>query len=364
MANTRYAVRIYDYGASFGVGTLVCEFELAKNIGYADYINDVPEAFFTISQEDPKVTLLRNHKGNKHVRIYRGTSLVWAGWLGEHEGSRDDVIFYAYGYMSDLAFLLTDWGTAYTNAQINTIVSDAWTRAKTTLTSSRLGWVTTGTIQAPVTTSGGVTAIVLPTYEMYYKNTLQLFKEMAALGIGDTTNVVRFEITPSGTFNFWKNYGDDKTFSWRYPDDVILDYRESYTPIMRANEVYAVGVNPNDDLLRTTKSRSADITANGRHTVPVFFSWVRDSTELSQAAANRLSRAARQDFDFSLTFKEEAIVPPYASGATWKIGDRIPIKLRNGITSVWSTQMVAGYQVLIVGGREKINVLMQERPGV
>ena len=64
------------------------------------------------------------------------------------------------------------------------MVSDQWIQAKTTLTNSNLAWVTTGTIQAPVTTSGGGTAIVLPSYKLFQKRILFVFREMSAIGIG------------------------------------------------------------------------------------------------------------------------------------------------------------------------------------
>lgn len=359
-----YRVQIKAFGTDFAPGSLVVEFENAKNIGYADYISDVPEAFFTIDQDDPKIRLLRGHKGNAHTLIYRDNDLVWAGWLGEHEANERDAIFYAYGYMAGTFFLATDFNVVYTNVQLDVIASDVWDRAKTDLTNSRLKWITTGTIEAPVTTSGGATPIVLPTYKAFYRKILFVLRDLVAIGTGDTTNVVLTEITPSGTFNFWKNRGSDVSLGWKYPNGPVLGFNEGYAPVIRRNELLAVGVNPNDVLLRYTASDASDFTVSGRLQEPVFFSFVRDSLELERVTKLRLARAKRTDFDLRLRFKSNTIVPPRSGGALFKIGDRAKIDIDRGVTGHNNVfQLIAGYQVLATRGSERVNVLLQERPG-
>lgn len=349
-------------GSGFGPGALIAEFKRAVNIGWADYLNDVPEAFFTVSQDDPKVSLLRTYKNKAHVRIYRDTDLVWAGVLGEWQATERDVLIYCYGYLALLHLLLSDWNVAYTNAQVNTIVSDAWTRAKTTLTSSLVGWVTTGTIEATVTTSGGGTAIVLPTYRMFYKRTLQLLREMASFSIGNTTNTVVFEITPAGTFNFWKNRGTDTSIVWEY-GKAIKGFSDSSVPILRRNDLFAVGINPNDVTLKTEIADAADITTNGRRMEPTFFTWVRDSLELDRVAKLRAKKALRDDIDLGIEFYPNQIIPAGATGAGWRLSDRVTIKIDRGITSVSALRMIMGQQVLVIRGDERVRVLAQERPG-
>lgn len=359
-----YRVQAWDMtGTGFGPGALIAEFEDAVNLGYADYINDVGEAFFTLSQDDTKVSLLRSHRYNAHIRIYRDTDLVWAGFMGEWDANERDVIFYAYSYAGLLYLYLTDWNVAYTNAQVDTIVSDAWTRAKTTLSSSLVGWVTTGTIQAPVTTSGGATAIVLPSYRLFYKRILFLLKELAALSIGQTTNVVQFEITPAGVFNFWKNAGSDLDVTWSYGGRGVKGFYDSSVPFLLRNDLYGVGINPNDVTLRDTAENAASITARGRRQEPIFFPWVRDSLEIDRVLGRRLQLALREDVEVGIEFYPDQMIPPRATGATWGIADRVNVKVDRGITSIDGQRLVSGYQVIYIRGAERVRALIQERPG-
>lgn len=359
-----YRVQVWDMtGANFGPGNLLAEFEKAKNVGWADYLLDVPEAFFTINQDDPKILKLRGYKDNAHVRIYRNNDLVWGGFLGEWDANATDTIFYAYGYVAALYLLVSGWNTAYTNAQVNTIVSDAWTLAKTGYTSSLLGWVTTGTIETPVTTSGGGVAIVLPTYRMFYKRLLFLMREMAAFSIGDTTNTVMFEITPSGTFNFWKNRGVDANVRFEYGDGRIAGFSDSTTPILRRNDILAVGINPGDALLKQEVADAADILAKGRRMEPIFFSWVRDSTELDRVSKLRAAKAKRDVVDLSLRFFPNKVLPPGATGAPYKLSDRVTAKVNRGITNLDARYLVQGAQVFWVRNQERVRLMLNERSG-
>jgi len=247
--------------------------------------------------------------------------------------------------------------------QINTIVSDYITYAKTTLTNSPAAWLTTGTIQAPVTTSGGATPISLPTYKLFWKRGLFLLHEMAALAIGNTTNQPVFEVTPTGTFNFWKNLGQDRTTRWEYGDGRVAGFAESAVPILKRTEVLAAGNNPNDTLLRSDIDDATLRAAIGRSQEPMFFSWVRDSTELDKVAQYRASMLKRDVSDLMLQFHPGSLIPARATGAGFVLGDRVNVKIDRGITSIDSKYMVRGQQVYVIRERERVNILVDERSG-
>lgn len=361
---TTYRVQVWDMdGTGFAKAGLLAEFETAKNLGYADYLNDVGESFFTLSQTDDKLARIRPYRHNAHVLIYRDDTLVWGGFLGEWEATERDVILYSYSYLGLLHFLTSDWNVSYTSAQVDTIVSEAFTRGKTTLSSSMAAWLTAGTIEAPVTTSGGATPIVLPSYRMFYKRILQIIREMAAFSIGDTTNTVTFEVTPAGVFNFWKNRGVDRDITYRYGDRQVQGFFEGFAPIARRNHVLAAGMNPNDALLKYEVSKAADITAKGRRTEPMFFSWVRDSLELERVAKLRAARAVRDDIDLSLRFYPNSITPPQAMGSALRLSDRVNVIVNRGLTQYDGLQMLMGSQVTFIRGQERVSLLLGERPG-
>ena len=256
-------------------------------------------AFWTIDQDDAKLSGLRAYRGIAHVLITRDNETVFRGLWGEWDAMGTDVIFYAYGYAGLLYSLLTDWNSSWTNQQIDTIVSDLWTRAKTTLTYSPVGFVTTGTIQAPVTTSGGSTAIVMPLYRVFYKRILFALRELSELGTSDNTNVVYFEFANSldpavstVTFNFWKNKTADRpAIMWEYPNGLVRDFSDEQVPVLRRNDLSVVGSLANNTTSRVALYNTSDISTFGRRMEPIFLAWVLDADEVSRVWVNSASPA-------------------------------------------------------------------------
>jgi hypothetical protein len=356
------------WGSNFAPGIVLAELDNVKNIGYADTLNDVPEAFFTLDQDDPKVTVLRTYAGRAHVHIFRNDDLVWAGWFGmEVDSNERDVVFTCYGYLAGFYWMTSNWNVQYTNAQIDTIVSDLWTRVKTTLTYSLFTTFTTGTIQAPVTTSGGATPISLPNYQMFYKRGLFVLKELAAVAMSDTSNRVVFEITHSATptFNLWKNKTTAQTNTvWKWGDNKVKGFRDYQMPIYHRNDLQVVGSNPTQSVLRASATDSTDMSTDqwGRRMEPVYLQYVRDSTELDRVSKLRLNLALREQTDLSLNFFPNAVLPPLATGAGFAMGDTVTVKITRGITSIDTTFLVVGYRVITLGGAEYMRVQLQQPP--
>lgn len=358
----KYTIRAYDSNATtFAPNNLIAEFRNAKNLGYADYLNDVPEMFVTINQDDPQLAAIAAHKNDTHIKIFRNSDNVWSGFLGEWDANERDVILYGYGHLGLFYFTHSAWNVAYTSAQVNTIVSDELTASKGQ-TNSLTNWITTGTIEAPVTTSGGATPISLPTYRLFWKRTLFTFRELAALSVGNTTNSIVFEVTPSGTFNFWKNLGQDRTnLMWEYGDSRVSGFTESHALIERRNYVSAAGSNPGSALLRTQQSGTTSVI--GKRMEPIFFSWVRDQTELERVAKFRLAMLDRDVPDLELNFHPNSIIPAKATGAGFVLGDRARAKVVRGLTNIDGNYLIRGQQVYYVRGSERVNLLLDERSG-
>ncbi len=364
-----YRVQVFDLAdtTTFGVGDLIAEFENVHALAYADYANSVPEAFFTVRQDDPKAASLRDKGGRAHVRIYRGDDLVWCGWVSlERDANSDDAIFYCYGYLADLFWLHTDWKQTWTSATVGTIVSDLWTRAKTTLTKSRLGHVTTGTIQSPPTTAGGSTAITLATYEAYRKRILFAMQEFAALGASDTGNTTIFEITHSTTptFNFWSDRSSDlATVRWEFngsSSGKVQGFREYVMPVYHRNHVYGVGQNPRTAVLQKEATDATDMNEWGRMEEALFFSWVRDETELDRVLKLRKVKALQHDHQITLSFFPGAEVPPNTAQSKWRIGDTVPVLIDRGVSYFNGRQQINGYMVYVEAGQEYVRAIIQE----
>ena len=359
----QYRVQVFSFDATFGIGSLLVEFENVKNIGWAIYLNDVPEAYFTINQDDPKIARLVGLVGKCHLRIYRGDDLVWTGLLMDADESSRDVVFYAYGYVAALYWLVSDWNQVFTNQTVGSIASTLWTRAKSVITYSNLAFVATGTIQNPATTSGGTTDIVLPNYQLYRKRILFALQELAALSISDTSNSVVFEITHSltPTFNLWKNRGVVAPVRWQY-GGVIADYHHPVSQVWRRNDVYILGADPHVTLLRLEVESVPDEQAWGRRQEPIFLTWVRDQTEMTRTGNLRLKQALRPDVQLSVDLVPNGVIPPGATGALFKLSDSIPIYINRGLTQVNANYRVVGVRVSRADGPEQMTAMLQVAP--
>jgi hypothetical protein len=363
-----YRVIVYAAGSSFGVGSTICEFRDPWNIGWAKYLNDVPEAHFTVSQADPAFdTLSRGDIGLAHVQILRDGVTVWRGFLGEHEATGTDVIFYCYGYVAHLYWLITLWNQTWKNEEVGDIVSDLWTTRAKDLADSPLGWVTTGTIEDPVTTSGGVTKLELPSYKLYYKRVLHTLKELTAIATSDTTNICYFEIdhsttatTHTGTFNFWKNRSDVSSIVLKYGHNVA-DFGDRYAPILTRNDLRAVGSGASNLLFRKTVNQASGAhgyTLFGRRMEPLYISWTRDERDLERVAKRRLAKALRSDTDLSLR-----LVPNSLNPTAVRLGDRFPVYIDRGITQIDKDMLMIGLQVYANSGTEYVRPIMLDRGG-
>ena len=371
--------RVLLYGSSpasangFSPANLLAEFENVKNLGWEKHLNDVGSAFWTINQDDPKVAGLRGYGGVAHVQIIRNNETCFRGLWAEWDANGEDVIFYAYGYEHLLHSLLSSWDMKWQDAQINTIVSDLWTRAKTTLTYSPVGFVTTGTIEAPVTTSGGATPIVLPLYRIFYKRILYSLRELAAISISDTTNTVYFELAhaldptdETVTFNFWKNRSTDRDIKWEYPNGIVADFSDVRLPVENRNDLFGIGSAPNDILLNSEVTQAAGATGYqsfGRRQEPLAFAWVRDDSDMTRVLNLRLARAIRSEPDIRIQAYANSIVPPGMTGAGYNLGDRVYIALNRGLTSLGEFMFISGVQVLYLRGNELVQPWLMERSG-
>lgn len=369
MASPKYRVVLNDTTTAFGVGSTICEFRDPWNVGWAKYLNDVPEAFFTVSQDDPALSLITrgNDIGKAHVTILRDDTVAWRGFLGEHEATERDVIFYNYGYVAHLYWLLSVWNMSWKNEDIGTIVGDLVTRFRTGIPDSPLEWITSGTVQAPVTTSGGATPLELPSYKIYYKRILHTLKELVAVATSDTTNVCYFEIahstvptTHTNTFNLWKNKSDLSPVVFQYGHNVA-SFGDRYAPILTRNHLVGVGSGAHNLIFRKNVSQAGQqhgYTLFGRRQEPLFISWTRDERDLERVVRLRLAKAIRADTDLSLRLVPNAIDP-----TTLTLGDRFPVVIDRGITQIDKTMLMVGLQVYANRGAEIVRPIMLDRSG-
>ena len=362
----------YDYSP----GPVIAEIVNWYNLGWADYVNDVPEAFFTILQKegDSLANLLRDYEGRAHVQIYRNGTLVWAGWLMEYDGQTGDAVFYCYGYLSGLYWQVTNWNVVYIDKKVGEIVETEWLAARNRQMNiggqdrfvSMLHWITTGLIQHPVTTTGGSTDLILPEYKLYNKRLLFMLRELASISMSDTQNTVMFDITPGGQFRFLKDSRDDKpNLLFEYGDDQVANFRHLRAAVNRRNSLRGVGSSPMNLVLRSTQTRDGQIDAWGLREEAMYVAWVRDQTALQRVTKHRLARANRIDNDIALQFYPNSVQPPHKLSGQWNLTDRCRVIIDHGTSNFNGWLHAVGQQTVISrAGAERVQVMFQETVGI
>lgn len=349
-------------------------FDKATNVGYSEIVGNIPMMYFTLSQDDQDAMANDAASGAftfgygaetavpMHYLVYRNDELVWGG-LGpmELDETSRDIIVYAYGYAAAAYWTLTGWKDTFTAQTVKQIIDTAWD-AGAAKSHSMLYWLTKGTVEAPVTTSGGSTAITLPLYQANYKRILFLLREMAAFSASDTSNRVWFEVTPAGVFNFWKNKG--ATPGWptmNYPNGNIMNFSRYRMPVDMRTKLYGVGTTPTDVALQSTQENTGLSNARGLREDSIYMQWVRDATELTRITKRRLTIATKVDKQITLTLKPNSIPPIRATNGLQMMAD-YPIHLNKGSVIMNENKLLVGNQVVFVSGREYVRPVFQDLP--
>lgn len=196
-------------GAGRGRNAVAAIVDDASDIGWSTYANDGGECFFTLPYNHPQIAQMVPLQ--RHIEISRrsttGTYVpLWVGLLDDYSATRDEVVFYGRDYISLLDTSITGSNTSYTNAAISTIVSAEVSNAvnqNSDSANSRLGFITTGTIEATSKTTTVLTS---------YQSRLQFMQgllEILAAG-GTTRPLLSFTRSAPITISFQSNAGSDK----------------------------------------------------------------------------------------------------------------------------------------------------------
>lgn len=365
-----YSVVIRNFtdaaNGDFSPGNTIAFIDNPHHLAWTEYINEVGEAFFSLSQDDAKAALLNDQQSlvnsRPHMQIYRNGVLVWGGWLGEIDETSTDVVFYGYSYLSGLHDLITDWNVSYSNQTIAAIIADLWGDAKAK-SDSRVAWMTTGTIESPVTTSDGTTPITMPLYKANYKRILTAMKELTAYSISDTTNHVVFEITPDGIFNLWKDRKQTiSNVKSSFGHGNVRSFRRIRRPVHRRTRLISVGSSPTDVTLQDSVIDSSLENTMGRSEEPIYLSFVRDADELDRVTKIRGKRASRVDSELFISFYKDRVVPYRAvTNPDYRVGDLVRIELDHGTSNLSETKVVVGQQVVYYRKAENVRILLGDR---
>lgn len=374
MANYEYNVVIRDHkdaeNGDFSPGPIIESITNPNYLCWSEYLNEVGEAFFSISQHDQQAMNLAYYPGigstnilsrRPHMEIYRNTRKVWGGWLGEIDETENDVIFYGYSYLSGFYDLLSPFVDKEVGKGVDFLVDKYFNMAKDK-DGSRVHWFTEGIIQNPWTDDSQSVGLVMPLYKTSYKRILVIFKELAAYAISDTQNKVIFEVTPSGVFNLWRDRDSTNTRQiFSFPEGYVRSYRRVRRPALRRSKVVGVGASPTS-VLNNAEATNGLVTSIGLSEEPLLFSYVRDQDELERVLASRVKRAGRVDSDFWISFYANTIVPFRGFEESVALGQDIKSLLFRGTSfGTNETKLVVGQQVVYHKQAENVRLLLADQ---
>lgn len=374
MANWEYTVSIRNHAdaanGDFSPGDVIEQITHPTYLGWSEYVNEVGEAFFSMSQDDARTMRLSFYDFpndilalRPHMEIYRNKVKVWGGWLGEIDETETDVIIYGYSYLSGFYDLLTPFVDKQIDVTVSSLVDGYFDQA-IGKTGSRVHWLTKGTIQNPWTDDTQTLGITMPLYRTSYKRILVAFKELAAYAISDTQNKVIFEVNPSTTtFNFWRDRdSENNTHLTNFPYGQVRSYRRIRRPILRRSQLVGVGASPTAVLHNKTVQNS-HIDTIGLSEEPILLAYVRDEDELERVLKSRAKRAGRVDGDFYISFFANTVVPYRApvDEASFVLGQDISATLWRGTS--WGdreTKVIVGQQVIWNRMSENVRLLLAD----
>ena len=302
-----------------------------KNLGFGFALNDPGSVDFTMHLMDPKCTQTLMDPGKREIHIYRGTSLVWGGYLWYAVPSLDEmqVRFSGEGYLSRFGRRTIDSTLTYTTVDQFQIGWNliAFTQAKT---NGDLG----------ITRGSGATSGVTRdrTYPFWERSTvLDMLQELGAVDNG-----FDFEITPNRVYN---NYFPSKGSTLgtifelgKNIDGLSYDIDASNM----ATEISAIGAG---DGTNTCIAVAVDVTARGtfgllQDTISVTdvknFSTLQDHADEEL----RVKKGARWQPQLNVVTSD----PPFGS---FSVGDTATIEASQGFIQLNNSFRIVSITVQI-----------------
>lgn len=196
------------------------------NLVWQQNFNGPGRAAFACARYNPKLAEIDWMQD--HIALYRedsrATKQVFAGKLVKPQYSGADALVYCWDYLAFLQRSRTGFRTLYPDKLIGSeIVAPEWAAAKA-VSNSPFAFVTTGTIQDPLAVDDATPIKTNAEFGVVDFTRLFTFFSLAEMAMANTAHTVKFEITREAphTFNFWKDYGADKTkYAFSFPGNLV-----------------------------------------------------------------------------------------------------------------------------------------------
>jgi len=358
-----YCLELYSSSATWGPNVKLAEVWDARNLGWSRYDRLPGKGFATIAQTSPVVSLLEGLKTHvKVTRVAAANTEVFNGLLIDFDATGDDVVLDLLDYTGLLGGSRCGYKTMYPTQKIGTgIVSPEWLLAKNA-TGSRLGFVTTGTIEDPKDSADAYEIKTNATFGVMDQMRLQLLYDLSEIGRANTTHHVTFEISRTSPFTF--AFLKDKGAATDIPlvlNGTVSDYR--YLPgwSRYKNDIATIGTSTGGGATEIVKSDSTAITNIGLWqdvgTIKTLLGINGANTEQDQQVAATGRMLVR------LMQTQSAIAVRLAYGAIepfvgWDINDTMPVEIVDGIVGLTGVMRVLGARCMYDEAGEQLDLIV------
>jgi len=243
---------IFSPDANGGPG--VPKFELDAeilNLIWQQNFNAPGRAAFALPRFNPKLADIDFMVD--HIQIVREDSraskVVFAGKVVKPQLSGSDCLVYCWDYLAFLQRSRTGFRTLYPEKKIGTeIIAPEWAAAKL-VSNSPFAFVSTGTVEDPLAADDATPITTNAEFGVVDFARLFTFYSLAEMAMANTAHTVKFEITREApfTFNFWKDYGGDKTaYAFSHPGN-LAEYNADFGFDEYRNDMASVVSDENGD---------------------------------------------------------------------------------------------------------------------
>lgn len=327
---TRVRCTFWDTsGSSRGRGNLVAVIEDAKNVGGSEYSNDGGDFFMTLPYNHWATSLIEPHQTHYEVSRWDGSAYqpIFVGLVDDFDATDNEVVFYGSDYMGLLRGTITASTTSYTSATITTIIqSQLFTNPVGSATSepnSRLGFMTTGTIDSVSTTTTVISA---------YEERLGFLRKVIGILQSNGTTRPQLYVPRSAptTFDFAANRGTDQTDTWLEWGGNINRFRYLGYSKEFATRINALGVKREGAAILYSTQTYASESTYGWIAKPALFQDLIDQTALDNLTLRDARRYGKVGQAISLTARVHGIAP----WDGWDLNDSFPVYINRGRLSV------------------------------
>lgn len=333
----------------------LAELHNAHNRNWSRYLSQESVANFTLLTDDPKATPTNLTLGN-HLYIYRGNAIVFGGYVSDLDAKPKDIVVTNTSWEGLLnnrvikpAADLTA-GETYTDKkiadEIMKVILDNFNTTKTTGITIPEGNYPTDTDSI--------------TIEMgYWEKGLDAWMKLAAVGQLDFTidpeskEAFIYEDKGKRRYNIILSYGTSGN---------VRDYNQLTSDAQLVNELIAVGIQDfSNEVMKETLPTTVTVVdgpsqqAHGLYQRAIPFESTTDESPLTSQAQEHLRIYKDGNTETGLVLGGPNIPSP----GDYNLGDKIKVKVSDGIVDVDKWMRIVGNEIQIHdSGKEYVNLIL------